>query len=71
VAAFTGAALFELSKWTFAWYVDMAGGTTAWYGAVGGLFFFLLWVYYACAVLLLGAEVGWSLQEELHPSAER
>ena len=69
VAAFTGAALFELSKWTFAWYVDMAEGTASWYGAVGGLFFFLMWVYYACAVLIVGAEVGWSLQQEIHPSA--
>ena len=70
VAAFTGAALFELSKWVFAWYVDMAGSMAAWYGAVGGLFFFLLWVYYACAVLIVGAEAGWSLQQENHPSGE-
>jgi len=64
VAAFIGASLFELSKWVFAWYVDMAGSTAAWFGAVGGLFFFLMWVYYACAVLIVGAEVGWSLQHE-------
>src|SRR5712692_9993364 len=70
VATFTGAALFELSKWVFAWYVDMAETTTAaWYGTVGGLFFFLMWVYYACAVLIVGAEAGWSLQQALHPSA--
>lgn len=69
VAVFTGAALFELSKWVFAWYVDMAGGTAAWFGAVGGLFFFLMWVYYTCAVLIVGAEAGWSLQQALHPSA--
>ena len=68
VASFIGASLFELSKWVFAWYVDMAGSTAAWFGAVGGLFFFLMWVYYACAVLIVGAEVGWSLQQDLHPS---
>ena len=65
LAAFTGAALFELSKWVFAWYVDAAEGTAAWFGAVGGLFFFLMWVYYACAVLIVGAEIGWSLQQKL------
>ena len=65
LAAFTGAALFELSKWAFAWYVDAAEGTAAWFGAVGGLFFFLMWVYYACAVLVVGAEAGWSLQQKL------
>ena len=69
MAAFTGAALFELSKWVFAWYVDIAEGTAAWFGAVGGLFFFLMWVYYACAVLIVGAEAGWSLQQALHPFA--
>ena len=68
VASFTGAALFELSKWIFAWYVDMAEGAAAWYGAVGGLFFFLMWVYYACAVLIVGAEAGWSLQQALRPA---
>ena len=71
LAAFTGAALFELSKWAFAWYVDAAAGTAAWFGAVGGLFFFLMWVYYACAVLIVGAEAGWSLQQALHPSPEQ
>ena len=70
VAAFTGAALFELSKWAFAWYVDAAEGTAAWFGAVGSLFFFLMWVYYACAVLIVGAEAGWSLQQERYPSRE-
>jgi membrane protein len=72
VAAFTGAALFELSKWVFAWYVDMAGNAAAWYGTVGGLFFFLMWVYYACAVLIVGAEAGWSLQhEQRHSEREK
>ena len=70
VAAFTGATLFELSKWVFAWYVDMAGSTAAWFGAVGSLFFFLMWVYYACAVLIVGAEVGWSLQQVMCPVAK-
>ena len=71
VASFIGAGLFELSKWVFAWYVDMAGSTAAWFGAVGSLFFFLMWVYYACAVLIVGAEAGWSLQQENHPSGEQ
>jgi membrane protein len=65
VAAFTGAALFELSKWVFAWYVSVSHYSVALYGAVGGLFFFLMWIYYASAVLIVGGEVGWVLQEEL------
>lgn len=71
VAAFTGAALFESSKWIFAWYVDVSGSTAAWYGTVGSLFFFLMWDYYACAVFILGAEAGWSLQQDMRSSQER
>jgi membrane protein len=69
VASFTGAALFELSKWVFAWYVALAQYSVALYGAVGGLFFFLMWIYYACAVLIVGGAVGWVLQEELRDAA--
>ncbi len=70
VASFTGAALFELSKWIFAYYMDTAGGTVALYGALGGLFFFLMWIYYACATLIVGAEAGWVFQQTLYPPEE-
>ncbi len=70
VASFAGAALFELSKWGFAWYVDLFQRTVGLYGAVGAIFFFLLWAYYACAVLILGAEIGWVLQKEFLSSEE-
>ena len=65
VASFTGAGLFELSKLAFAWYMKLAQGNVALYGTFGGLLFFLVWIYYACVVLILGAEVGWVLQQEL------
>ena len=71
VASFAGAALFELSKWGFAWYVDLLQRTVGLYGAVGAIFFFLMWAYYACAVLILGAEIGWVLQKELPASRGR
>ena len=64
VASFSGAALFELSKWGFAWYVELLQRNAGLYGAVGAIFFFLMWAYYACAVLILGAEIGWVLQNE-------
>ena len=50
VAAFAGAALFELSKWTYAWYVDLSQKNIVVYGAVGDLFFFFVWIYYACEI---------------------
>jgi membrane protein len=71
VASLSGTALFELSKWGFAWYVDLLQRIVGPYGAVGAIFFFLLWAYYASAVLILGAEIGWVLQKELPSSVER
>jgi membrane protein len=59
VGATTGAALFEVSKLAFAAYMRYAQGTTALYGTLSGLIFFFLWIYYACTVFVLGAEVSW------------
>jgi membrane protein len=70
VAAFAGAALFELSKWAYAWYVDLSQKNILVYGAVGDLFFFFVWIYYACAVVILGAEIGWVVQQTLQASGE-
>jgi membrane protein len=58
VGAVTAAALFEVSKIAFGWYVRSTQGTTAVYGTLSGLVFFFLWVYYSCAVFIIGAEVA-------------
>ena len=68
VASFTGAGLFEISKLAFVWYVQLLQSNAELYGTFGGLLFFFVWVYYACAVLIIGAEVGWVLQQELRSS---
>jgi membrane protein len=70
VAAFTSAALFELSKWAYAWYVDLSQKNIVVYGAVGDLFFFFVWIYYVCAVVILGAEIGWIVQQTLQETGE-
>jgi membrane protein len=70
VAAFAGAALFELSKWIYAWYVELSQKNILVYGAVGELFFFFVWIYYACAVVIVGAEAGWVVQQTLQASGE-
>ena len=62
VGATTGAVLFEVSKVAFAAYVRYAQGTTALYGTLSGLIFFFLWVYYACIVFVIGAEVSWAFE---------
>lgn len=60
MAALTSAMLFELAKQAFAWYVAFAETSPGLYGVLGGLLFFLVWLYYASVVFVLGAEVGWA-----------
>lgn len=59
VAAMFGAGLFSLSKWAFVWYVMLAKGNIFVYGTLAGIMFFYLWLYYACLVFILAAELGW------------
>lgn len=59
VGAFTGAGLFELSKAAFSYYVSMAKLMTSFYGVLSGMMFFLIWIYYASVVFIIGAEIGW------------
>jgi membrane protein len=63
LASFLSAAFFELSKWTFTWYVDFVRDMTPLYGAMGGFFFFFLWLYYASLVFVVGAEAGWVFEQ--------
>ena len=63
LAALAGAALFDLSKWAFTWYVSFAQANVALYGALGAFIFFILWLYYGSVVFIIGAEVGWSYEQ--------
>ena len=62
LAALAGAALFDLSKWAFTWYVSFAQANVALYGALGAFIFFILWLYYGSLVFIMGAEIGWSYE---------
>ena len=63
LAALAGAALFDLSKWAFTWYVSFAQANVALYGALGAFIFFILWLYYGSLVFIMGAEIGWSYEQ--------
>ena len=67
VSALTGAALFSLSKSAFSWYVTLARANTLINGALAGLIFFYLWLYYTSLVFILGAEVGWAFERAWRP----
>jgi len=63
VGSLSGAGLFELSKPLFSWYVSVAQPVSTLYGALSVLIFFLLWLYFASTVFILGAEVGWAYEQ--------
>jgi membrane protein len=58
VASITATALFQISKWGFGVYLRYAQTTTAIYGALSALVFFLLWLYYASTIFVFAAEIG-------------
>ena len=45
---------WELFKKGFALYLSHSGGSNKAYGAMGGAFLLITWIYYSCTVLLIG-----------------
>jgi membrane protein len=58
IASVAGSVLLEISKWLFAWYVREARDYAVFYGALGGLVFFVLWIYYASMAFVVAATLG-------------
>lgn len=72
-ASVTGTGLLEISRWAFGWYVGVAQGTPVFYSALGGLVFYILWLYYSSLVFLFGAAIGWAVDRHFRvetPSPE-
>lgn len=57
-ASLAGSILFEISKWLFAWYVSEARDFARFYGALGGIVFFVVWIYYSSLVFVFSASLG-------------
>jgi len=66
-ASFLGAALFEISKTLFAFYVASARQYTVVYGALGGIVFFIIWIYYASSVFVFAATFARVMEEQSSP----
>lgn len=57
IGAVAASALLELSKWVVASYVTQIDPSSA-FGAAGSVVVFMLWVYVAALIVLIGAEVS-------------
>ena len=64
IASVSGTGLFQLAKWSFSFYVDVAQRNIELYGAFAGLILLVSWLYYASAVFVIGAEIGWVYDQE-------
>ncbi len=64
VGGLVAGALFELTKFGFAFYVTHLANYEKLYGALGTLPVFLIWLYLAWVVVLIGSEVVFCMQ---HP----
>jgi membrane protein len=64
VGAITGTVLFQLARWMFGWYVAVAEKNVDVYGALAGLMFLFVWLYYASLVFIIGGEVGWAYEQQ-------
>ncbi len=61
VGGVTAAILFELAKFTFGLYVKTVPTYTLIYGAVAVIPMFLIWIYVSWLIVLLGAQISYSL----------
>jgi membrane protein len=62
-ASFTSL-LWEVAKQLFGWYVFHLGRFSMVYGSLSTLAIFFLWIYYSSAILILGGEVAFLLEEK-------
>ncbi|MDR2876950.1 MAG: virulence factor BrkB family protein [Chromatiales bacterium] len=61
ISAVLAAALFEIAKAAFAYYVAAGPVYTTIYGALATIPLFLVWIYVSWAIVLLGAEFNYCL----------
>jgi len=59
--------LWELTKQLFTWYVVHIASHSNFYGSVNTLIIFVLWVYYSSAIVVIGGEFAYLLEEARQP----
>jgi membrane protein len=63
-AALFAGLLWELAKHLFGWYVGNLAGYSIVYGSLSTLLVVVLWVYYSSAILIVGGELAYFLEED-------
>lgn len=63
-AAFLTGLLWELTKHLFTLYVVHIGNSSILYGPLNTVVLFVLWVYYSSAIVVVGGEFAYLLEEE-------
>jgi membrane protein len=63
-AALVTGLLWELAKHLFTWYVLHIARYTILYGSLNTLVLFVLWVYYSSAIVVVGGEFAYFLEED-------
>ncbi|MGE5340508.1 MAG: YihY/virulence factor BrkB family protein [Candidatus Omnitrophota bacterium] len=64
-AALVAALLWEGAKHLFGWYVNHLNNYSIFYGSFSTLIIFILWVYYSSAILIMGGEFVYFLENDL------
>jgi membrane protein len=67
-AALFAGLLWELAKHLFGWYVVHLAQYSIFYGSLSTLVVFILWVYYSSAILIVGGEFAYFLEEDRQSS---
>ena len=62
VGSFVAAALWEIGKWGFALYLGFSTGYARFYGSLGLIPIFMLWIYLTWLIVLFGLELSYALQ---------
>jgi membrane protein len=63
-AALFAGLLWEMAKHLFGWYVAHLAGYSVVYGSLSTLLIVVLWVYYSSAILIVGGELAYFLEED-------
>ncbi len=62
IGSFVAAVLWELGKWGFSLYVEFSTGYARFYGSLGLIPIFMLWVYMTWLIVLFGLELSYAVQ---------